>query len=572
MPAMRKLLLCLLCLAALDAFAGGCKREPAAAWPVRLVGDRPFVDGAVNGTKINVLVDTAAYASLITGAAAQRLKLKVDYRTTESLRDGSQVGIAKLDELRIGDKVTKGSSVRVVGDLPADVDFILGVDFTSSYDLELDLPGRFVRVFTPARCPGESLAYWDANASEVELQKARATILPVTLNGKRAVAMLYSGLAASRVSPAFAEELGMKPGMAGVLPAGCSSGKSIWMSKFDLSIGKRMFDDARLYVGPTQGGVDVYLGADFLRTHRVLASTSRGTLYFTDMGGLPFMARPWLRCDEAMLGKSRQEMLDHLDATLTRDARDANALLWRASMQRRENPKEALADLAAAIALEPSNAAAFSLRAEVHKNLKDHAAAIADMDKAIALGIVTTEIYTARAELHRRRGDLARAIEDYGESLRIDPRYPAPLQTRGRLLYHAGRYEDADRDFTALVAVSPRWANRAWRSMALARRGLESGAPLEAARASLKDDEWPAPLLDHLMGRLDRDALMSKAAVEDHKVRRERQCEAAYYAGARLGGLALHEQACPLLQQATRECQEDELEHESALLELKGLS
>lgn len=453
-PASALVLLAFLVLGSSAAVAEGCKREPAAAWPVRLEHDRPFVDATVNGSKVNVQVDTAAYASVINSATAQRLKLRVDYRTTENLRDGTQVGVATLDELRIGDKVTKGMSVRVVGDLGRDVDFLLGVDFASSYDLELDLPGRHVRAFYPAPCPGESLAYWDPKASEVELQKARATLLPVTLNGKRGVAMLHSALTASRVSTEFAEELGVKPGSAGVVPAGCNAGKPMWMSKFDVSIGNRDFKESRLYVGATQAGVDMYLGADFLRTHRALVSHGRGTMYFTDMGGVPFNARRWLPCDEKLAGKSRKDALEYLDEALTRNARDVDALLRRGSMQRTEKPKEAVADLDAAVALDPSNAQAFSLRAEAHQNLKDYPAAIADLGAAISRGMVTSEIYTVRGDLHRKLAHHAPAIDDRVAAHRpplpraaADPRPVAlsrgPLRRGGPRLRRAGGGEPA---------------------------------------------------------------------------------------------------------------------------------
>src|SRR5690349_9136242 len=144
------------------AHAQGCKREPAAQWAVRIEQGRPVVDGAINGTPIKALIHTAAYASLITPGLVERLKLKVDYKTNEE-RGGLRTGVAQLDELRIGGSVAKNMSVRISPEWPG-VDFIVGVDFLGKFDLELDLPGGFVRAFYPEKCAGQSLAYWDASA------------------------------------------------------------------------------------------------------------------------------------------------------------------------------------------------------------------------------------------------------------------------------------------------------------------------------------------------------------------------------------------------------------------------
>jgi hypothetical protein len=67
-------LLALAC-AALPAFADSCKLALVAEWPVRLVGNLPIVEGAVNGHAIGVLVDTGASRSVIMKVAADRLAL-----------------------------------------------------------------------------------------------------------------------------------------------------------------------------------------------------------------------------------------------------------------------------------------------------------------------------------------------------------------------------------------------------------------------------------------------------------------------------------------------------------------
>ena len=82
-----------------------CQLVRVTEWPVRLENGRAFVDGAINGKKVNILVHTGAYASLVVNAAAKSLDLHVTDRTNEVFADGRRVGVTRLDELRIGGSV-----------------------------------------------------------------------------------------------------------------------------------------------------------------------------------------------------------------------------------------------------------------------------------------------------------------------------------------------------------------------------------------------------------------------------------------------------------------------------------
>ena len=52
-----------------------CKLVRIAEWPVRVDHYRPVVDGAINGQKIGILIDTGAAMSLVGRSAATRLGL-----------------------------------------------------------------------------------------------------------------------------------------------------------------------------------------------------------------------------------------------------------------------------------------------------------------------------------------------------------------------------------------------------------------------------------------------------------------------------------------------------------------
>src|SRR5258706_1159263 len=94
-----------------------CKLVQIVEWPVRLQRGLPIIEGSINGKKIGVLLDTGAYTSLVTKAAAEKLGLYT--RSTSEFAIGfggeSRLLVTLIDELRIGEAVRKGLRVPVGG-------------------------------------------------------------------------------------------------------------------------------------------------------------------------------------------------------------------------------------------------------------------------------------------------------------------------------------------------------------------------------------------------------------------------------------------------------------------------
>ena len=113
----------------------------------------------INGKKVGVLIDTGAYATLLTKTAAERLELPT--RSTSQVIMGvggseSRMLVTRLDELKIGDFSAKGLQVRVAGENPFEgVDLVLGQDFLQNVDIEFDYANGAVRLFQPARLQGQ---------------------------------------------------------------------------------------------------------------------------------------------------------------------------------------------------------------------------------------------------------------------------------------------------------------------------------------------------------------------------------------------------------------------------------
>jgi predicted aspartyl protease len=298
-----------------------CKLIRIAEWPVRLEHNKLIVDGAINGRKIGIMLDTGAERSLILRSAAIRLGLTLRrssrYRLF-GLGGETEVEVAHLDEFKIGQATQKNWQVIVAGerDFGDDIAFLLGDDFFHKVDLEFDLAARAVRLYQSKDCDGVSLAYWSTNgAGQVEIEEVDGNhpqiVLTVQINGQPLRALLDSGASTSMLATSDAARLGVTPQTPGVVArtAGGLGAKKIdsWIGPFEsFTIGDETVKNpqirfADLWKDVTYGEVGsrlqrqvglhpMLLGADFLLAHRVLVAHSQRRIYFTNAGGPMFQS------------------------------------------------------------------------------------------------------------------------------------------------------------------------------------------------------------------------------------------------------------------------------------------
>lgn len=300
-----------------------CEMVPTEEWPVRLAHDKLIVDGAINGQKVGIMLDTGATKSLIFRSAAVRLGL--DTRRTRSYEmfgvgGTTEVEIAFIDEFKVGEATRKSWRMMVAGehDPGDDVAVLLGEDFFRHVDVEFDLAHNAVRLFQPKDCGSVSLAYWTTEASVVGIEPvfdpAPQIVLTVQLNGQPVRAQLDSGAGASMLDKSAAARLGVTPATPGVVAAGSSTGLGrsavdFWIGPFQsFVIGDEMIKDTTILFGDLWGRAtytrtgsyipkkieaaqSMLLGADFLQAHRVLVAHSQRRIYFTYDGG-PVFRRP----------------------------------------------------------------------------------------------------------------------------------------------------------------------------------------------------------------------------------------------------------------------------------------
>jgi len=309
--------------------SGACTLARIAEWQLRSTRAQPILDGAINGHKIGIVLDTGAASSIVLRSAADRLGLvRYDARGHQMMGIGGETAVetVSIDELAIGTDVRRNWRALVAGEhgFGSDIALILGEDFFRQADVEFDLAHDKVRLFQARDCDGASLAYWAPDgAGVVELESGAGTSieLGVEINGRPARAMLDSGAFSSVVTKSHAAVLGVTPESAGVVAAGCTSGLGqktidVWYGPFEsFRIGNELIRDPRIRFADIwkffkyRGGSlvssrpaalpDMLLGADFLRSHRVLVAHSQRKMYFTHAGSTVFPVSASKACADA---------------------------------------------------------------------------------------------------------------------------------------------------------------------------------------------------------------------------------------------------------------------------------
>ena len=338
---MRAAILCTLLAASPAAQAAAetkCKLEPIAEWLLRPNQYRPVVDGAINGQKIGILLDTGSGVSVLRRSAAAKLGVTPTPSGGPQffgIGGGTQprlVGVggearaetALIGELRIGDTVREAWPAVLAGEgeFHDDVAFILGDDFFEQLEVEFDLPHNAVRLFQAKDCESAALGYWSKEALAVPLESGPKMPLSVLINGKPVVALLDSGATLSWLSLEGAMHLGITAETRGVIAGGCVRGigkerTESWIAPLEsFAIGDEVVRNpkirfANLWLHTRYdvtgsnlrrriiGLPDMLLGADFLRSHRVLVAHSQRKIYFSYSGGTVFPSTPGKPCADA---------------------------------------------------------------------------------------------------------------------------------------------------------------------------------------------------------------------------------------------------------------------------------
>ena len=390
--------------------------------PVKIIGSRAIATVGINGTDVPLVVDTGAFFSFLTEAAAQQLNLPLQ----RAPRGLSVRGLTGEVDVR----VTTVKRMQLLNhDIP-DVEFIvggnepgagamglLGRNVLAATDTEYDLAHGVIRLVDPqGDCADKSMAYWaqEAPVVAVPLRREIAARRPgfkvtLKLNGVEMTAMLDTGAlstasldAARRAQVAAAEMTPAAPRRGagrGEAPAWTAPFKSFAIGGEQITLPRLPVADFRL------DDIDMLLGIDWFLSHRIYVSQRQRKLYFTYNGGPVFASNATPEGEAEASGLSPQEVQPALA-----DA-EAYARRGAASAARRDFTR-ALDDLNRAIELAPDAAEHRLQRAQVQLALKHAPEALQDFDSALRLDPGQRDARLGRATLRALQGQRDAALAD----------------------------------------------------------------------------------------------------------------------------------------------------------------
>ncbi len=186
-------------------------------------------------------------------------------------------------------------------------------------------------------------------------------------------------------------------------------------------------------------------------------------------------ARAWQWAGHAWFHARRHQddAIEALSKGLKLRPRDAWSLRMRGVLREEcGESKEALADLNAALAVEPDRAQTLADRGHVRIHLEDVDGGIEDLTKALSVaatgwtGRAAAEQYLSRAYFKRglegqNAGKLDEAIQDYTEAVRFNNRFAEAYANRGLILHRRREFDRAIADFERALEVAPKqWSFR----------------------------------------------------------------------------------------------------------------
>ncbi|PQP01100.1 hypothetical protein C5614_06050 [Massilia phosphatilytica] len=297
-----------------------CTYVEVAKFPIRYVGQSlaPAVDGTINDTPATMLIDTGSDQTHMTMNAATRrdLHLSMTGRYVEGIGGLSRLYAVRLKDFAIGPAhAGRRPELTVIGSTtftPA-FDAIVGAPFLLQADLELDLRAKQMKFYRPLECRKTELLLWNEDTVVLPFGrnygKSPNPHFTVVVNGKEMDALIDSGAHRSFMMLDAAKKAGIDVNGPGAVRMGDSGGIGSdraphWIAPVKtLQIGQETISNVELGIIDSQGSrtADLYLGQDFLRTHRVLFAMSQEKLYIAYLGGDVFTRgtglEPWMRAE-----------------------------------------------------------------------------------------------------------------------------------------------------------------------------------------------------------------------------------------------------------------------------------
>ncbi len=521
-----------------------CTIGKVAELPITMNSLRPTIPATINGREARFIVDSGAFWSMMSTAAAAEYGLKA--HPFHGLQVRGVGGSAEAQVTSIKEFTFAGITLKhvdfLVGGSESGSTGLIGQNLLEKLDVEYDFAHGAIRLFLTENCDKTRLAYWltgDEPYSELPIDRISATsphtVGVAYVNGQKIRVYFDTGAFTSLLSLQAAARAGVKPDSPGVAAAGYSAGigsgtvKSYIGSFASFKIGdneeikntKLRFADTPLLDG------DMLLGADFFISHRIFVANKEHKLFMSYNGGPVFNLRagalapttpasPATDAGAGAAGGAPDAAASAASAASATDvaapAPNADELAREgAALAARRDYEAAVADLSKAIALAPDKPEYHLERANAYWAGGHGDLALPDFDRAVELAPDSAEIRLRRAEFEFGKKDEAAAFADLEAVDRLLAPQSDSRFTLARLYEGHDRMAEAIAQFTLWIAnhavdyrMVTALAHRCW-ARALLNQDLSaalSDCNTSLRRAQKGDPEYSALYVHRALVRL----------------------------------------------------------------------
>jgi predicted aspartyl protease len=301
---MVRLALCLLTLFWPALASAACVVQQRTMVKLQIVGTVVLAPVVVNGVAGNFILDTGAALTVVTPDAVGHFGLRLDDWASTTMQ-----GVGGVERRRNADprsfelggvalhrrSLARDATLRVAT-LPTSsvgerqIDGLLGRDFLSLFDLDLDFPRQKLTLYDVHGCAGRFLPWSEPYLSvTVDNPTESALLVPLVIDNVPLQALLDSGASRSLIAARGMARLALGVDQLRLDPSQIVSGVgphtvTMWRHKFrELQIGSETIADPVFLVAPVplRPTSDMLLGADWLLGRRVWISYATNQLFAT---------------------------------------------------------------------------------------------------------------------------------------------------------------------------------------------------------------------------------------------------------------------------------------------------
>jgi hypothetical protein len=288
------IVLLLACLLIPFTAGAACVVDDKATVGLGVDGGAITVPVEVNGIVATLILDTGAQRSVVTEDAVRRLGLARDEWVGIESRPNADPRSLTLGGVALVRRTVNHDTSLTVGVIPRTrvgnllIDGVLGRDFLSLFDLDIDVPARRLVLYKVLGCGGRFLPWQGGYAAvPVTLLDENALIVPVILDATPLRAMLDTGASSSLVAAPGLFRLGLRAANFAGDPADRVSGLGPHMATMyrhsfrSLRVGGETTGVPVIWTAPVHLTpiVDMLLGADWLADRRIWISFATRQLF-----------------------------------------------------------------------------------------------------------------------------------------------------------------------------------------------------------------------------------------------------------------------------------------------------